>query len=443
MDDPGMVVCPADVFHALLPEERVLVLVDGAEVALRQRALARSVGVPAGLVVVAGDPLALIVNTLAVLAAGGVAFVAPPGTDLRALAVGVQAAGILDDSAPLVSMGHQRTMPEGAALVLQTSGSSGEPRRVVLTAGGVWANVQSILGYLPAQAHQRVGIELPLHYSYALVGQLFTALAAGAVPVLLHGPFVAARVQRARELGVTGLSSVASALGGWCAVLADLAPAERPALAFVASAGGPLSPEMAQTLARGFPGAVLFNQYGQTEASPRICAISSDDARFFEGAVGTPLPGISVAVACGELVVDTPCAMWGYLDAPEATARKLDGGLRTGDLARIDDDGCVWILGRSDDLVSLGGERLSLVQLQRGVQAALGRRCWLGVDGEGALVAVVEAAERDPRAWRRACRGLAASHRPSRWLAVASLPHLAVGKLDRKGLQALITAESS
>src|SRR5207248_5983158 len=110
----------------------------------------------------------------------------------------------------------------------------------------------------------------------------------------------------------------------------------------------------------------FFNQYGLTEASPRVTAVSDDEPAFALGSVGRALPGISVFAvgesgarlptdASGELAVRGPSVMLGYLGDAAATARVLstDGTLRTGDWGRVDRNGYVYVEGRKDGVVKV------------------------------------------------------------------------------------------
>ncbi len=117
---------------------------------------------------------------------------------------------------------------------------------------------------------------------------------------------------------------------------------------------------MRERLHAGFPCATLYSNYGQTEFAPRILALNSAQASFFEGGDGYAVPGVELKISAeGELCARGPQLMLGYLgDADASAARVRHGWLHTGDLARLDGD-LVFIEGRLDDLFKLGGERIS------------------------------------------------------------------------------------
>jgi acyl-CoA synthetase (AMP-forming)/AMP-acid ligase II len=231
-----------------------------------------------------------------------------------------------------------------AALALAAASSPAARRRALLPLVGLEATVDGILGYLPVDASSRTPLLSSLAFSDVLVGQAMVTLRAGGALVGL-GEITspAAALDAIVRLGCDGVSATPSALH----VLADVATGrpeiERPKLRYVASAGAPLDAPTVDKLRLAFPRARVFNQYGLAEA-PRVTAISERDPMFARGSVGKALPGLSVREQGGELYVQGPPVMLGYLDDPEATRRVLTAdGLRTGDRGHVDGDGYVWI----------------------------------------------------------------------------------------------------
>ncbi|HUS67314.1 MAG TPA: class I adenylate-forming enzyme family protein [Kofleriaceae bacterium] len=336
-----------------------------------------------------------------------------------------------------------------AALILFTSGSSGAPKGVVLSRAGLQANIDAILGYLPIGPKSRTPLLLPLVYSYTLVGQALTTLRAGGTLLGLSGiAYPALQIAALSELQADGLSSVPTALRQLARASAELPEAERPRLTYVASAGAPLDAATVALLGEGFPGAQLWNQYGLTEASPRVTAISDAEPAFAAGSVGRPIAGVSVSAAPdGELIVRGPSVMMGYLDDPEGTARALGPeGLRTGDLGRVDDGGYVYVTGRKDGLVKIGGERVSveeIASLVRGVDG-VEDACVLATDDPltGArLVAFVQvpagsSVKERVRAFTR--DRLPPAKRPAKVVELESLPRTANGKVDLQALRRMV-----
>lgn len=402
-----------------------------------------------GLAVAVPDPAGFLLASLAALRAGAVLVPLDPraGTEpheqvLRrvrpaGVVVGCAGPGAVEtrrvDAVP-------RRFANEAALVLPTSGSSGLPKAVLLGEAGLRWNIDAILRYLPVEKHPRTAIVLPLFYSYSLVGQALTTLRAGATALLLGGlRYPAEQVAALIRFRAGGLSSVPTSLR----LLAEAVLGEAPPLGYVASAGAPLPAPVLEAARRAFPGARFFNQYGLTEASPRVTAIADDEPPFHAGSVGRPLPGLDVKAIDGELVVSGPSVMLGYLDDPEGTARVMGPrGLRTGDQGFVDAAGYVYVTGRGDDLVKVAGERVGLAGVARRLETAPGV---LEAFVAGApdrrtgtrLVAFVAPAI-DVAALRRWAREhLPPPQRPARIVPLGALPRRPNGKLDRAELQRL------
>ncbi|MBK7864529.1 MAG: acyl--CoA ligase [Archangiaceae bacterium] len=391
--------------------------------ALKARVLARAEALrPQALVPLPAAPEALLVEALAAWHAGAVAAVSSGPAEASAVISG------------------------GAALLLYTSGSTAAPKGVLLSGAGLRANVEAILTYLPVAEVSDTALLLPLHYSYALVGQALTTLHAGGTVWLLDGlPYVGEQLEAISRIGrPVGLSSVPTALRRLAKT--QLEAPSRARLGYLASAGGKLSADTVRLVHAAFPGVRLFNQYGLTEASPRVAAISDAHPAFTYGSVGCALPGLEVLALSpsgaplppgmtGELAVRGPSVMLGYHRDLEATARVLapDGTLRTGDLGYVDESGFIYLEGRTDGVVKVAGERVSLAQ----VGAALGDVELVAVPDEALGTRLVAFVEGDPKPVRDRGRALPPQQRPAKVVSLTAFPRTANGKVDRAALRAL------
>ena len=179
-------------------------------------------------------------------------------------------------------------------------------------------------------------------------------------------------------------------------------PLEEPrehAFRFWVSSGDHLPLPVIEKFRRVLPGVRLFNMYGLTEVSGRLCILPPADLDARVGSVGRPIGDMRVVARrgdgaeaapgeTGELFVTGSLLMQGYLGEPEITARTLTAhGLRTGDFGRVDESGAVWIAGRKDDIIKRGGEKVSIIHVQQALQGL----------GRFADVAVRGRARRDPR----------------------------------------------
>ena len=345
--------------------------------------------------------------------------------------------------------------PELAAL-LSTSGSTGSPRLVRLSAENLQANAESIAAYLPLRDDDLAALSLPLHYCYGL-SVLHTHLLRGAGVLLSDASVVDPCFwAAAREHGATSLAGVPHTFELLERVgLDEVAPTT---LRYLTQAGGAMAPERVRAYAelgqrRGFD---LFVMYGQTEATARMAYLPPDLAGARPGTIGLPVPGGRFELAeapgapagTGELVYEGPNVMLGYAEGPADLARGREvHRLRTGDLARRGDDGLWEVVGRLSRTAKVMGLRIDLDRVERALVAD-GVRALVAstppVDGatEQLVVAV------EPRATGGATRLLARVRRlvaaatglPAAALqvhAVAQLPRLANGKPDHRAVAAL------
>ena len=346
--------------------------------------------------------------------------------------------------------------PQRAVLALRTSGSTGVPRLPWFEAGAVIASARRIAAYLGLSQDDVVALLQPCDHGFGLIGQLFAAAVVGARAVWCGRPFPNERAQAVAASGATVVAAVPYAL----AQLADHLPLVGPSLGRdatahirqVGSAGGPLPPDLARRLTAAFPRATVWNQYGCTEAGPRIAAVPSTHPAFFTGTVGRAIEGATIWIEgatapgqLGEICFATDTAMTAYLGDPEATDRARRGaGFATGDIGILDDDDRLHVVGRVDDIVKIRGERVSLERVARGAEEAGAESAVALVDAtsrvaDPQLVVVYEGAReiRPAALLPHLPPGVA----PRRLLWVPALPRLANGKLDRTTIEGLVRGD--
>ncbi len=347
---------------------------------------------------------------------------------------------------------HRDGLDPQTAVILFTSGSSGEAKAVQLSSSGIDANIDAVLRCLEFSRAEEQTLFLPLSYSFGLLGQLLPALRSGMTTHFLPDFLGVKSLLESSPERVRGMwSGVAS---HWSAVLRlarDLGPF--PQVTHVISAGARLDPMTKSGLRGLFPNAILYNNYGQTEASPRILSISSADPRFFEDTTGYAVDRIEVRLSAeGELEARGPQVMRGYLGDPQGTTEKIgDGWLKTGDLAMIDASGLVSIRGRTDDLVKIGGERVSPHELEAAVQATgwAAEVCVVPIADElyGSrfvlfLGEVASDAPKDALLVKSLRESLAPAKLPSKVVRLDRLPRTTNGKFDRQKMQSSLKEKS-
>jgi o-succinylbenzoate---CoA ligase len=349
---------------------------------------------------------------------------AAPGPELRRILEALRPTHLLDRDG-LVPLPGGEPVEDGVAAVVPTSGTTGVPKGVELTAAGIRASSLAVSSALGAGPDDRWLACVGLH-SVAGLAIVARSWHTGA-SLEVHDRFDTGAVARAAGEGATLVSVVPTML----ARLLD-AGAGMERFRHVLLGGAPAPAELVQRAAG--QGVTVSRTYGLTET--------------FGGVVheGHPLEGVELAIAAdGEVTVRGPMLLRRYRRDPAATATALrDGWLHTGDLGRIEPDGRLRVLGRRDDLVITGGVSVHPSE----VEAVLARHPEVGDVAVGAapdpewgqrLVAYVVPRDRELPPTLAGLRAfaserLSAPKAPRELVLVEGLPRTASGKLLRRRL---------
>jgi acyl-CoA synthetase (AMP-forming)/AMP-acid ligase II len=411
------------------------------------------------LVIPAVSTAAFIRTLLAVMYSGNVPV--PVDAQLPASALAYireksEAAAVVDPLGPPdVTLDEiDRHTAAQPALVVFTSGTSGFPKGVVISDANLSHSCRTIADYLDYQTFPSAAVALPLYYSYALISQVLCQLSIGGRVRLfseLRNPLKFAAAVDAG--GLETFCGVPTTYHALCAFHA-LRPLSMPSIRVLCSAGAAMDQHLLDTIRIVFPNARFFNNYGMTEASPRIAFIRDDDPRFAEPTCGRPMNGVEVRVIDpetereapegehGMLVVRGPNVTSGYLNDPEQTAQAFtsNGFLKSGDMAYLD-RGYIFIVGRYDDVFSSGGEKVAPLEIERalntcpGVEASAVR----GIQDPQRGMIPVAFVKGAPDLTRQQIVAhlsgrLAKSKIPPAFFRVSAFPTTANGKLQRKRL---------
>ncbi len=358
---------------------------------------------------------------------------------------------IIDRGRVVVNREHSahRLHPD-LALLLSTSGSTGSPKLVRLSAHNLTANAESIAEYLDIGPDDRAATTLPLFYCYGL-SVIHSHLLRGASLLLTERSVLEPEFwDEFREHRATSFAAVPYTVD-----LLDrigFARMSLPDLRYVTQAGGRLEPARVRTYAQlgAAAGWRFFVMYGQTEATARMAYLPPESAAEHPDCIGIPVPGgqftLTPVDGGEELVYHGPNVMLGYATSPAdlALGRTVDA-LRTGDLARRTAAGLFQVVGRRSRFAKLFGLRIDLGRVESELFAA-GFVAACTDDGDRLIAAIHprSAAAATSHRVRGAATPLIAevSGLPATAISVAvvdELPRLATGKIDYPAVRTLAT----
>ncbi len=290
-----------------------------------------------------------------------------PGVSLRAAAGQDPPAGFRP-LAELYSPGEQAPMAQVAdgepLAIIYTSGTTGLPKGAMLSHRNLASNAMTVADMRYTEPHDVCLGVLPLFHIYGQTSTLNASIYLG-LTLRLWEHFEAEEVFEAIEQGGSTILIAVPTILNRLAEMATQAPPRRSSLRFCVSGGASLPVEVLRRFERAFD-VTIYEGYGLTECSP-VCVENPYGRKTKPGSIGLPIPGFSALVVdeldrelpageVGELIVKGPGVMLGYLGRPEATAETLRGGwLHTGDLARKDEDGYIYIVDRKKEMIIRGG----------------------------------------------------------------------------------------
>lgn len=349
---------------------------------------------------------------------------------------------------------------EDVAVILYTSGTTGRPKGVMLTHRNLLANAASCSQVLPVGPDDCFLSALPLFHSFGAMVFLVLPMMVGARVQIIDRFMPSHVLTLMEESGATIFGGVPSMFG----LMLQAACEDRPnlsALRFSVSGGVPLLPEIWQAFEETSSAAVVEG-YGLTEASP-VVAVNPPYGVRKPGSVGPVVPGVEVRLVDGhgqevppgedgELTVRGDNVMKGYLHKPEDTQEVLrDGWLYTGDLARADGDGYLYIVGRKKELIIVGGLNVYPGEVERVLaeHPSVQEVAAFGVPdqsrGEAVWAAVVPCpgAEVSQKELQAFCRERLASYKVPRGIGMRDeLPKNALGKVMRHVLSDEVVRKS-
>jgi acyl-CoA synthetase (AMP-forming)/AMP-acid ligase II len=354
-----------------------------------------------------------------------------------------RAVAVVDELMPATTVGLDFARPEGAtAVILHTSGTTGIPKPVPIDQRKLALRVQvqgPVMGLGPGTSFASAS---PFQHIAGL-GTLFIALGLGAAAIPSppftpeiwqglarfspsHGLLVPAMIEQLLAAGALALPSLRTLVYG----------------------SSSIRPSTARRAMEAMPGVDLFNMYGQTEGSPLTFFSGDDHRRAVAGephlllTVGRAFPGVELRTEVRDAGPGELCARAEHLFKIDS-----DGWLRTGDLAEIDGEGYVRLVGRTGDMIGRGGENVAPLEVEQVLaeHSGVAEVAVFGIPddrlGQEVCAAVVpadRASPPDPAELRAFARERLAGYKvPARWVFTDALPRNAVGKVVRRELAKL------
>jgi long-chain acyl-CoA synthetase len=368
--------------------------------------------------------------------------------------------------------------PEDDATIFYTSGTTGQPKGALGTHRNISTNLFSLV-FAQARAAARRDpaatsaptgsrnvslLSVPFFHATGCHSVLVANLAFGGEIVLMHRWDAGRALELIEREAVTVFGGV-PAMAWQVLEHPDFERRDTSSIRSIAYGGAPAAPELVRRIEAMFPGRTPSNGYGLTETSSVTTMNVGDDYVRKPDSVGLPVPVCDVMVVdpdgrplpigdVGELWIRGPNVVKGYWNKPEATAEAItDGWLHSGDVARLDDEGFVFIVDRAKDMIIRGGENVYCVEVEAALfeHPAVTDAAVIGIPhqvlGEevGAVVHLApgeHATEGELQAF--VGERLAAFKVPVRiWFLAEPLPRNANGKILKRDLKDQLTAGAS
>tara|TARA_R110000764_G_scaffold24883_9_gene59929 strand:+ start:12779 stop:14476 length:1698 start_codon:yes stop_codon:yes gene_type:complete len=368
--------------------------------------------------------------------------------------------------------------PDSDACIFYTSGTTGNPKGAQLTHRGCVSNLFNLMYAAASSAlatQKATGVEPPatppipttlittplFHVTANNCGAYATTAAGGALVLMYRWDAGEALRLIARER-VTSMSGV-PVMARELISHPDFATTDTSSLTSLSGGGAQVPPDLVHKIEAQVTTARPSTGYGMTETCGIITSIAADFFVDKPDSAGPAMPNFEAKCVdddgntlepgqVGELWIKGSSVIKGYINRPEATAESItDGWLHTGDIARIDEDGFIFIVDRKKDMVLRGGENIYCAEVEATVyrHEAVAECCVFGVPddrlGEEVGIAVVlkPGETLSEQALRDHCEAIMAKHKSPRyiWFLEDALPRNASGKFVKRDLRDRLSAE--
>jgi long-chain acyl-CoA synthetase len=261
------------------------------------------------------------------------------------------------------------------ASITYTTGSTSTPKGVMLSHLNIVSNTRSIVEYLSLTDRDRIMVVLPFFYVYGKSLLTTHFYVGGSIVIENRFVFPEVVLETMKSTEITGFAGVPSTF----LILLNRSRVKEytfDTLRYVTQAGGSMAPSIQKKVAEAFAPARLFIMYGATEAAPRLSYLDPAMLSSKWGSIGKAVSNVELFVAdeqgrplpphCeGQIVARGSNIMVGYWNDPGETARVLKDGLYyTGDIGTMDEQGYLYVVGRSKDFIKARGFRISAKEVE-------------------------------------------------------------------------------
>ena len=347
------------------------------------------------------------------------------------------------------------------AELLFTTGTTGKPKGVILTYKSVYNILKNTIEGIGIQEEERLLLPLPLNHSFAL--RVLRAILYQGASVILQNGFTFAKEIENNQTAYqcTGLAVVPASIETIAKQMQGQFAEIMGKFRYIEAGAGSLTIEQRKRLVKLLPGTVIYNTWGSSESGGalfiNVTETASDPQKV--GALGKPLPGIQVRVLDeqgremqsdrehpGRMSLKGDMQMAGYWNRKDLTDETLkDGWLLTSDMVYTDSDGYVYMLGRADDIINVGGEKVSPIEVENiACEYPHLKECaCIGVpdpDGILGFVPVLFVVAKDNMYSKESIHTYLAGRMeryklPMHYVQIQELPRNRMQKLDRKALK--------
>ncbi len=274
--------------------------------------------------------------------------------------------------------------PDDLAAIFYTSGTTGFPKGAMTTHANFLTNSENAFRCLDVAReegpHISTLVSVPLFHVTGCNSQLIPVLEHGGRIEILSGPLDFDGFFEA--VGAHGVNQLVSVPAIYHAVIRhpSFAELDVSSVRWVSYGGAPIAASLVHQIMDAFPNARVGNGFGLTETSSLTSFLPHEEAEAHADSVGFAMPVVDLALdeadpqtGVGELLVRGPNVVRGYWNKPRETAEAFtDGWLHTGDLARVDADGLLYIVDRKKDMINRGGENVYSIEVENVLAGAPG-----------------------------------------------------------------------